>query len=117
MKVAKELEVMDISDGMDIKNEEKTFDDEIIADNEFAETVNEENSIETSKRKVRQPRSQIPDTKSTECPECQAVYSSRRDLQRHYRSKHEGIKYPCNQCNYQATQKGDLKKHTQRKHY
>ena len=35
---------------------------------------------------------------------------------RHYRSKHEGIRYPCNQCTYQATQKGDLQKHIQAKH-
>ena len=26
-------------------------------------------------------------------------------IQRHIQSKHEGIKYPCNQCDYQATEK------------
>ena len=35
---------------------------------------------------------------------------------KHYRSKHEDVKYPCIQVGYQDTEKGDLKKHIQSKH-
>ena len=34
----------------------------------------------------------------------------------HYRSKHEDIRYPCDQCDYQASYKGDLHKHIQSQH-
>ena len=30
---------------------------------------------------------------------------------KHYRSKHEGARYPCQQCDYQATLKPNLKTH------
>ena len=32
-------------------------------------------------------------------------------LNTHIRSIHEGIKYPCRQCQYEATTKGDLAQH------
>ena len=32
------------------------------------------------------------------------------------KSKHEGIKYPCQQCDYQATDPSALRKHTKGKH-
>ena len=47
---------------------------------------------------------------------CGKEFTEKGHMLRNYRSKHEGIKYPCNQCDYQATQQGDLKKHIQRKH-
>ena len=34
-------------------------------------------------------------------------------LQKHIKYKHEGIKYPCDQCDQQFTGKGHLKKHIQ----
>jgi hypothetical protein len=34
----------------------------------------------------------------------------------HQKSKHEGIKFKCNQCDYQATQKCHLIVHQQSKH-
>ena len=33
-----------------------------------------------------------------------------------YRSEHEGVKYPCHQCDYQATEKGSLQSHIIVKH-
>ena len=32
------------------------------------------------------------------------------------RSEHEGVKYPCNQCDYQATTEGHLQSHILVKH-
>ena len=50
------------------------------------------------------------------CNQCdyQAGYQS--DLTRHIQSKHEGVKYACNQCGYQATRQSRLTIHIQYKH-
>ena len=37
-------------------------------------------------------------------------------MMKNYRSKHEGIKYPCKQCDFSSTQQGNLQKHIQSKH-
>ena len=34
------------------------------------------------------------------CRECVAGYRWKRDLDRHISSKHEGVKYSCDQCEY-----------------
>ena len=34
----------------------------------------------------------------------------------HIQSQHEGIKYACDQCDYQATTQGNLRVHIQSKH-
>ena len=48
--------------------------------------------------------------------EYQASYNSRQDLRRHIQSKHEGLRYACNQCEYQASYNSDLRKHIQSQH-
>ena len=50
------------------------------------------------------------------CWQCdyQATYQQSLDL--HIQAKHEGIKYNCDQCDYQATQQGNLIRHIQSKH-
>ena len=53
---------------------------------------------------------------STECPKCGKVFSRKDHLVQHHRSIHEGIKYPCNQCDYQATEKAKLRQHIAGKH-
>ena len=86
---------------------------------EEKETEEDDEPKQTSENKIRQrqPRNQISsDAKSTECPECGKVFSHKRDMVRHYRSVHEGIKYPCNQCDYQATQQSHLQTHIAAKH-
>ena len=37
-------------------------------------------------------------------------------LKTHVESIHEGVRYPCDQCNYKATEKGNLKKLSKLKH-
>ena len=41
---------------------------------------------------------------------------SKGDLAKHKRAVHEGVKYPCGQCNHQATSKGDLARHKRAAH-
>ena len=50
------------------------------------------------------------------CGECGAGYKWKHALVRHIRSKHEGVRYPCNQCEYQATTQGSLKTHKESIH-
>ena len=44
------------------------------------------------------------------------VATTAQGLKRHKESKHEGITYPCDQCDLVATQAGSLKLHKKRKH-
>ena len=39
------------------------------------------------------------------CELCHRTYSQKRYLKRHKQIAHDGIKYPCNQCDYQATRR------------
>ena len=49
------------------------------------------------------------------CDQCE--YSgSRQALRHHKKSKHEGIRYPCDLCDYAATTLTNLKKHKKSKH-
>ena len=44
----------------------------------------------------------------------QATYQS--SVTSHHQSVHQGLKYPCHLCDYQATQKSNIKRHIQTKH-
>ena len=46
-----------------------------------------------------------------ECDECGATFKYKHHMLRHKRSKHEGVRYSCNYCDYKATQPGNLKTH------
>jgi len=50
------------------------------------------------------------------CEECEASYKSKRGLDHHTSSKHEGICYSCKNCGYKATQQGNLKQHQESMH-
>ena len=120
IKVAQDLEVKEISDGVELPSEEA---EKITEENTHEEDIGEElvdaTPIQAEKTtfQQRRPRTKISnDKKSTQCPECGAQFTQRYAMLKHYRSKHEGGKYPCNQCDYQATQRGDLKSHISAKH-
>ena len=49
------------------------------------------------------------------CDQCEYT-GSRAALKHHKESKHDGIRYPCNQCDYAATTSGSLKTHNESKH-
>jgi len=119
IKVAQDLEVKEISDGVEMgSGEEETLEEDITRE-ESEETFEEETKHHENKTKLRprQPRTQISnDAKSTQCPECGAVYTQRQQMLLHYRSKHEGVKYPCKQCDYQATTQSKLQTHIQSQH-
>ena len=47
---------------------------------------------------------------------CNKQYTDYITLKRHKASTHEGVRYLCDQCDYQATQPGNLKKHKTKVH-
>ena len=80
IKVAKDLEVKEISKGVGMPNEEEDVPEETVLGDEEKEI----------------------DAKPTECPQCGKEFTHRYVMLKHYRYKHEGIKYLCNNCDYQA---------------
>ena len=119
IKVAKDLEVQEISKGLEVTDDVEDITEEAVIDNEENEKKEDIGPKQTPENQIRQrqPRNQISsDAKSTECPECGKVFSQRCNMLTHYKSVHEGIKYHCNKCDYQATTQGDLQQHIQSKH-
>ena len=45
------------------------------------------------------------------CSECEYVATQAGNLRLHKENKHEGVWYPCSECEYVATQAGHLKSH------
>ena len=45
------------------------------------------------------------------CDQCEKLFSSKGVLKKHQVSVHECIKYPCDQCDNKFTQQEHLKKH------
>ena len=121
IKVAKDLEVKEISKGLEVPNEKEVITEETVTIPDEGKEPDDEDvePRQTSENKIRQRQLQIQissDAKSTECPECGKVFSYKHAMLKHYRSIHKGIKYPCNQCDYQATSQSHLKRHIQSKH-
>ena len=113
VKVAKDLEVKDISDGLELPSEDaKEVVKENIPDEEIEEASTEETPIKTEKTAIKQKR-MLNDNKSTQCSECGAEYIQKCNMLAHYRSKHEGGKYPCNLCHYRAKKLSNLQRHIQ----
>ena len=50
------------------------------------------------------------------CDQCDHAAITLANLKHHKESKHEGIRYPCDQCEYAATKPSDLKLHKQSLH-
>ena len=47
---------------------------------------------------------------------CDKRYTHTNHLRTHKASEHEGVRYPCDQCYYQAKQKGHLRSHIKKQH-
>ena len=50
------------------------------------------------------------------CEQCTYVSLSQTSLKLHVQTVHEGIRYPCDSCNYEATQKQNLERHKRNAH-
>ena len=50
------------------------------------------------------------------CGEWEYVATQSSNLKRHKESKHEEVRYPCDECEYVATQSSSFKQHKESKH-
>ena len=50
------------------------------------------------------------------CEQCDYVATQGNNLKKHIEAKHLGVTYSCNLCPYEATQKQNLKRHLKLKH-
>jgi len=111
LDVAKSLQVKEIS--KDIEIPEK---DDVIETQEYAHDI----EITTNETKQEHNRENIPqkDRRLKKCNEnkypcdkCNYIASNVSDLKKHVKSIHEGVKYPCNQCSSKFTDQSSLRQH------
>ena len=116
LAVARSLEIKELCNAVteinnDQEDEPSTIDEDLIKQPNVPEPDN------CAKQPPQERRRQIVNVDCKyECEPCQKTFYDGQTLNRHIRSKHEGVKHPCHQCDYQASYKGDLSKHIQSKH-
>ena len=50
------------------------------------------------------------------CDDCEFNGTTRQNLERHIQSVHKGIKIPCDLCDYKFTQISNLNRHKKNRH-
>ena len=68
------------------------------------------------RRKIYEVPLQSQTNKASECKSCGKVLADTKSLIRHKKSIHDGVKYPCKYCDYQATIRQNLDRHVAAKH-
>ena len=53
---------------------------------------------------------------SSQCSECGVIFNSKGAMLRHYKNKHQGLKFSCDECDKKFADRGYLNKHIQSKH-
>ena len=51
------------------------------------------------------------------CDKCNYQATEQSSLRKHKKSVHDGVKYSCDKCNYQTGWKQKFKEHKDRKHF
>ena len=126
LQLGKDLQIKEIKevpeeDGMANSEEKvvnKRFKDEDLNSEEVSrddtESVDEKEYTFIDTNETSQQISVPGD--SSQCPQCNVVFTHRHNMLKHVRSKHEGVKYPCSQCDYKATQQSNLRLHIESIH-
>ena len=107
LKVGKDLQIKEIKD---VPEEENTLFEEYVnktnqdisPEDESSDNINSVNEIKKSMSTDTNETSQhesVP-SNSTKCPQCDVVFTHRQSMLKHIRYKHEGVRYPCSQCDY-----------------
>ena len=52
-----------------------------------------------------------PKIPKVQCPDCNKILSTKKRLKVHIQSKHEGMRWPCNQCDFKAWERCTLNSH------
>ena len=70
-------------------------------------------SLTKSKKESKAP---APGSNNLECDECMIKFSGTGALLNHKRNKHEGVRYSCGFCEFNAGQAGNLRRHISKHH-
>ena len=102
----------DVSDNLDVLKSDIEMTEEEDIDNIY---TSEENS--TGHPSVSSEVAQLEEeVKKYACNSCSKFYKSHGALLNHKRAAHEGVRYDCDHCNYQARQKFALIRHVKYVH-
>ena len=110
LKVAKDLQVKamkEVPEEDENKVVEENIEDdtqqEVIEEETYSADINsvDEPEIGSSASEETGQQVSVP-SNSTQCPQCDAVFTQRQSMLRHIRYKHEGVKFPCSHCDYKA---------------
>ena len=135
LMVSKNLEIKELSTGIDINdqtpaNEESNEHENGVPENFDYDTtslndgcVNVDPQTQTTptivnqsgNRKVRRADILTGDSKF-KCKDCERIFKSYQALRYHTKSIHEAVKYACNQCDKQFTEQSSLTRHIQSEH-
>ena len=113
LNVAKNLEVKEISKDVEFDQDNKTSVAPDITDNYNEPEASNNESVQILQHKTdSHDNRQISDSFESErniggmlvCDKCESQFTTKGNLKKHIQSKHEGVKYACNYCDYQATE-------------
>ena len=130
LSVSKNLEIKYLSTGIEmndqtpskesVEHENKIADENVDLDEGTTSPLNEDGGeyvesqvstgpeIQHKSSNRRVTKELLSEAGKLKCQECERIINSQPALQHHTKSKHEGVKYACNHCDYQATAKGVL---------
>ena len=132
LQVSKDLEIKDLSTGIEMNDQTSSEESSENENNVAAEDVYEDLEETGSDANVdyqpqtvtrqnignKEANKKVSTTDGVKyaCYQCDHQATRQEFLTRHIQSVHEGVKYACNKCDYQATQQSNLTSHVKRKH-
>ena len=93
---------------VDTENEENIDDGASSTKEEDEELELKNKTKEITKKLNRTEDKSKPQGIGYACNQCDKKYSKRRELKQHIESTHGRLKFPCQHCQYQATNKSHL---------
>ena len=136
LQVSKNLEIKELSTGIEL-NDQTTSDHVESTENNIADEtmdiagapLHEDGANVESQQAQSEPitpsnsaRRRLRRTEvvsgdaNFQCKDCERTFISPSGLWNHTKSKHEGVKYACNQCDYQAGYQSNLHYHMKKEH-
>ena len=114
LAVAKSLEIKELCNARPETKDEP--DDYPSSDHRSSSDSGEEQTVQFVNINNHAPQERHKVTGSFDCDQCHKTYSGIGELKRHYRSAHQGVRYACDQCDYQTAYQAGLHYHIQSKH-
>ena len=112
LAVAKSLEIKELCNAGEVINEPG---DEPLPNNPVTSPDQLKEPHDISVQSQQNKGDVVSENRKYECEQCNKTFS-RRGLDYHIQSFHQGVRYACDQCDYQATLQSSLTKHIQSKH-